>query len=210
MIQSTSTKTRNRIGVCALFACATPMLIAQEQHKRDVADLYQLQAAFHRAASVSDPINGDSTEVIDQRVRDVLALFTNDAFLVLSVGNNARDGNYVGRGDPSDPSTCPQPSTTSMTRGTLCSFFKYVSGSFQPANKFVSLAPSYKTSFEVHGQTATVYFECHYFNVAADSSSGAPLWSPASRVVFDGGARKVDGRWLFTHVTAPAAGVPLP
>ena len=116
----------------------------------------------------------------------------------------------MGRGDPSDPAKCPTPSTASANRGTLCTFFKYVGGSFQPANKFVSLAPSYKTNFDIHGQTATVYFECHYFNVAADATAGTPLWTPVSRVVFEGGARKVDGRWLFSHANAPAAGVPIP
>ena len=106
----------------------------------------------------------------------------------------------------------PQPTVerSALSSRTLCSFFKYVAGSFQPTNKFVSLAPSYKTNFDIHGQTASVYFECHYFNVAADPTAGTPLWTAASRVVFEGGARKVDGRWLFSHANAPAAGVAIP
>jgi hypothetical protein len=200
---------RTFFGVMAIALSAATTLTASE-HKRELAALHELQAAFHRAASVTDPVNGDSAAVIDQRIRDMLALWTEDGFLALAVGNSARDGNYVGKGDPSDPAKCPQPSTNPSNRGTLCTFFRYVGGSFQAANKFVSLAPAYKTNFDVHGQTATVYFECHYFNIAADPSTGNPLWTPASRVVFDGGARKVDGQWLFTHANAPAAGIPLP
>ncbi len=31
----------------------------------------------------------------------------------------------------------------------------------------MSLAPSYKTEIHVYGRGATLYFECHFFNVAA-------------------------------------------
>jgi hypothetical protein len=72
----------------------------------------------------------------------------------------------------------------------------------------VSLAPSYLTSFGVHGDTASVYSELHYFNVA-DPGTG-PLWKAASHVAFDGSARKVDGSWLLSHATAPVVGVPIP
>jgi len=174
------------------------------------AELYQLQAAFHRAATVHDPVNGDSADVIDQRIRDMLSLWTDDGSVMLQVGSNAFDGNYAGQGNPSDPSTCPTPSTDATNRGTLCTLFKYVAGSFQAANKFVSLAPAYKTAFDIHGKTATVYFECHYFNVATDPTTGKPLWKAASHVVFDGSAQKTDGNWLFSHADSPVAGIPIP
>jgi len=174
-----------------------------------LAGLYQLQAAFHRAATVHDPVNGDSGEVINQRIRDMLSLWTDDGSLTLEVGGT-RDGNYVGQGDPEDPSTCPAPSPDPENRGTLCTFFKYVAGSFQPANKFVSLAPAYKTQFEIQGHTAIVYFECHYFNVGADPGTGQPLWTAASHAAFDGSASKVHGRWLFSHADAPVPGIPIP
>jgi hypothetical protein len=174
------------------------------------AELYQLQAAFHRAATVHDPVNGDSADVINQRIRDMLSLWAGDGSVTLEVGNGAIDGNYAGQGDPSDPSTCPTLSTDPTNRGTLCTLFKYVAGSFQQANKFVSLAPSYKTAFDIHGKTATVYFECHYFNVAIDPATNKPLWKAASHLVFDGSAEKTDGKWLFSHANSPVAGIPVP
>ncbi len=174
-----------------------------------LAHLYQLQAAFHRAATVHDPVNGDSAAVIDQRIRDMLSLWTDDGSLNVQVGG-ALDGDYIGNGDPADPSTCPTPSGDPTNRGTLCTFFKYVAGAFQPANKFVSLAPSFLTDFAIHGNTATVYFQCHYFNVAINPATGKPFWTAVSHLVLDGSATKVNGNWLFSHANGPLAGVPIP
>jgi hypothetical protein len=174
-----------------------------------LAELYQLQGAFHRAATVHDPVNGDSAAVIDQRIRDMLSLWTDDGSLTLQVGG-ALDGDYIGNGDPADPSTCPTPSGDPSNRGTLCTLFKYVSGSFQPANKFVSLAPSFLTEFAIHGNTATVYFQCHYFNVAINPATGKPFWTAASHLVLDGTASKVHGAWLFSNANVPLAEVPIP
>ena len=202
--------------VLALMTWSTPGHSASKdantqsarQEQSALAQLYQLQAAFHRAASVHDPVNGDSPEVIEQRIREMLSLWTEDGALVLSVGG-ALDGTYAGQGDPDDLSTCPTPSMDPANRGTLCTFFKYVAGSFQPQNKFVSLAPAYKTHFHVNGNTASVYFECHYFNVATDPTTGNPLWTAASHVSFDGSAARVNGTWLFSRSTGKKVGIPI-
>lgn len=66
------------------------------------------------------------------------------------VNTTATAGNYVGNGDPDDSATCPEPSGDTSAggkQGTLCTFFKYVAGGLQAANKFVSLSPEYKTKF---------------------------------------------------------------
>lgn len=181
----------------------------EDDKNTQLARLHELQAAFHRAASVHDPVNGDSAAAIDQRILDMVSLWTDDGSLTLEFGG-ALDGNYVGKGDPSDPSTCPAPSADPGNRGTLCTFFKYVAGSFKPANKFISLTPSYAVRFDIHGNKATVNFQCHYFNVAMDPATGKPLWTPVSHVAADGSASKDDGRWLFSHLNAPVAGIPIP
>jgi hypothetical protein len=163
-----------------------------------VASLYELQAAYHAALSVRDPVNGDSAPVITQRIRDLLSLWTDDGSLTLDVPIPAIAGNYVGNGDPDVPSTCPTLSTDPSARGTLCTLFKYVSAVFQPANKIVTLAPAYLTHIDVHGDTATVNFQNHFFNVAP-AADGNPLWMSLAHQVFEGTARKVDGRWLLAH-----------
>ena len=184
----------------------------------EVAELeQQIHVTFHAAVSVHDPVNGDSPEVITRRIRDVLAIWTQDAELTV-VSTSAAAGNYVGNGDPDDPASCPTPSgDTSATgqQGTLCTFFKYVSGGLQPANKFVSLSPAYKTKYvpvkDNDGQwKSSVYFECHYFDVSLDPTTGLPLWAAKSHVDLDGEAKKIDGRWLLTKVSSSAVSVPVP
>jgi hypothetical protein len=197
------------IVAVAFLGLGSAMPAAAERDNTQTSELYRLQAAFHGVASVHDYVNGDSPEVITQRIREMLSLWTSDGVVYLTVGG-PRDGYYIGNGDPDDASTCPAVSSDPNNRGTLCTFFKYVAGSFQPANKFVSLAPSYKTRFDIHGNSASVYFECHYFNVAIDPGTGNPLWTAASHITFDGSARKVDGRWLLSYGNGAVAPVPVP
>jgi hypothetical protein len=181
------------------------------------AELEKVHAAFHAAVSVHDPVNGDSPEVITQRIRDAVALWTRDGEVTI-VGTSAAAGNYIGRGDPDDPATCPEPTGDTSEygqQGTLCTFFKYVSGGLQPANKFVSLTPAYKTKYvpvrdhDGHWKSS-VYFECHYFDVSLNTATGQPFWTAKSHVSLDGEARKIDGRWFFTRVSSSAVPVPVP
>jgi hypothetical protein len=177
----------------------------------------QIHVTFHAAVSVHDPINGDSAEVITQRIREVLSIWAKDAQLTV-VSTAATAGNYVGNGDPDDPESCPIPTgDTSATgrQGTLCTFFKYVSGGLQAANKFVSLSPAYKTKYvpvrDDDGQwESSVYFECHYFDVSLNPATGEPFWTAKSHVDLSGEAKKIDGRWLLTRVSSAAVGVPAP
>jgi len=181
-----------------------------------MAELEQLHATFHAAISVHDPVNGDSPAVITQRIRNILAIFTQDAELTV-VSTAASAGNYIGNGDPDDSANCPPPSgDTSATgqQGTLCTFFKYVAGGLQATNKFVSLSPAFKTKYvpvKDAGQwTSSVYFECHYFDVSLNPATGLPFWTARSHVNLLGEAQKINGVWLLTHVTSSAVGVPVP
>lgn len=181
-----------------------------------MTELEQLHAAFHRAVSVHDPVNGDSAAEITQRIRDVLALWSDDGVLTV-VNSSLTAGNYVGKGDPDDPATCPPPSgDTSATgkQGTLCTVYKFNAGGLQQTHKWVSLSPAYSTKFVLGDDdardTASVYFECHYFDVSLDPTTSAPLWAGKSHVNLTGEARKVDGRWLFWHMHTSTVGVPLP
>ena len=82
------------LGVVAILAIASWSASSFAGTNSQLAQLYQLQAAFHRAASVHDPVNGDSATVIDQRIRDMLSLWTDDGSITLEVGG-ALDGDYV-------------------------------------------------------------------------------------------------------------------
>lgn len=188
----------------------------QDELLAQITELEQLHTTFHRAVSVHDPVNGDSPAVITQRIREALSIWARDAQLTVT-GTAATAGNYIGNGDPDDPTSCPQPSgDTSATgqQGTLCTFFKYVSGGLQQANKFVSLTPAFKTKFvpakNADQWTSSVYFECHYFDVSLNPATGLPNWTAKSHVSLNGEAEKIDGRWLLTRASASAVGVPVP
>jgi hypothetical protein len=182
-----------------------------------VAELeQQIHATFHAAVSVHDPVNGDSQEVITQRIRDVLSIWTQDGKITI-VNASATAGNYIGNGDPDDPATCPPPSGDTSAdgqQGTLCTLYKYVAGGLQEANKWVSLTPAYKTKYvpvKEDGQwKSSVYFECHYFDVSLNPATGLPFWTAKSHVDLVGEARKIDGRWLLTEASSTAVPVPVP
>jgi hypothetical protein len=176
----------------------------------------QIHATFHAAVSVHDPVNGDSPEVITQRIRDVLSIWTEDGKLTI-VGNTATAGNYIGNGDPDDPATCPPPSGDTSDpgqQGTLCTFYKYVAGGLKAANNWVSLTPAFKTKYvpvKEDGQwTSSVYFECHYFDVSLNPATGLPFWTAKSHVDLVGEAKKIDGRWLLTQASSTSVPVPVP
>jgi len=91
-----------------------------------------------------------------------------------------------------DDATFTVGETTLHGKDEIRSFFLQSPGF---THNWVSLSPAFKTSFEVHGKTADIYFECHFVD-----------WQANPQVVlthgtFEGTARKVEGRWLFSHIT---------
>ena len=228
-MKSTSRKMTALLSVLLAGTLLTATAVAQlgashedgwrhhDEQLAQMTELERLHAAFHAAVSVHDPVNGDSPAVITQRIRDAVALWTEDGEITI-VSTSAAAGNYIGNGDPDDPASCPPPSgdtSASGRQGTLCTFFKYVAGGLQAANKFVSLSPAYKTKFvpvkDYDGRwKSSVYFECHYFDVSLNPATGQPFWTAKSHVDLDGEAKKIDGRWLLTHVSSSAVAVPIP
>ena len=216
-----ATYTRFAALLTAVAAACTGTTYAGEwEHDQEqlaqMAELHNLHATFHAAVSVHDPVNGDSADVITQRIRDALSVWAEDGVLTV-VSTTATQGNYVGKGDPDDPATCPKPSGDTSAggkQGTLCTFFKYLAGGLQQANKLVSLSPEYKTKFvpvREDGQwKSSVYFECHYFDVSLNPATGLPFWTAKSHVNLDGIAKKINGKWLLTKVSSASVGIPIP
>ena len=94
---------------------------ADDDANTQVAELYQLQAAFHRAASIHNPNGLDTPHAISERIVEMLSLWTNDGSLTLKTVSPAREFNK-GKGEPG---------TASCAAGsnTLCDFFTSVAGS---------------------------------------------------------------------------------
>ena len=180
------------ITLAACLALAGPLTALaddddDQEASKSIAQLYELQAAFHDAAGGAG-INATSKA---DHLREMLELFTEDAVLI--VGSTV----YVGRGDVN--TACEAGSLT------LCDFFQHHAGSFKLGNNWAALTSLARTHFDVHGRRADVYFECHYFDVAtaakkSDVSYGLP-GQPGT-----GQARKVRGKWMlsFAEVGSPA------
>ena len=206
-------------GLAAMLAVGATGAAAQSDTDQlaQITLLEDLHVTFHSAVSVHDPVNGDSPAVITQRIRQVLSIWAEDGEVTV-LGTSASAGNYIGKGDPDDPATCPLPSgDTSATgkQGTLCTLYKYRAGGLQAANKWVSLTPAFKTKYvpvmDANGHwRSSVYFECHYFDVSLDPTTGLPNWTAKSHVDLSGEARKIDGRWLLTYATTTTVPVPVP
>ena len=103
---------------------------------------------------------------------------------------------YVGRGEPNS-STCAPGSLT------LCDFFQNHAGSFVLGHNWAALTSIARTHFEVNGNMADVYFECHHVDVATgvkmSSASIGLLGQPST-----GPARRVKGKWLLSFAEAGA------
>jgi hypothetical protein len=173
-----------------LMAAGSVTALADDDGSQDankaIAQLYELQAAFHDAAGGA----GVDATTKAKHLSEMLELFTDDAVLI--IGSTV----YIGRGDVN--STCAPGSLT------ICDFFQNHAGSFVLGRNWAALTSLARTHFEVHGNRADVYFECHYFDVAtaakmSDVSFGL-LGQPGT-----GQARKVRGKWLlsFAEVGSP-------
>lgn len=132
---------------------------ADNNEKVAIGEIYQLQAAFHRAKTNQD---------ID---------------LMMSLW--APDGVLRVQGDPNSPYV----GTTALRS------FWLNSGSFK--NHRFSLVPSFKTTIDVHGAEAYLYFECH--DVA---NYDQPSRSIIGDTFLAGTVRFIGGDWVFADMTA--------
>jgi hypothetical protein len=143
-----------------LFSRASAAGAPDRENNTQVAELYELQAAFHHAASHGGDIDA------------MMALWADDSSItVAGVLYSGKDG--------------------------VRDFFANHSGAFK--HDWVSLAPSFETQFEIHGNTAELYFECHY----ADPS--VTPYVIRSDVSATGTAKKVHGAWVFWNIVAGSA-----
>jgi SnoaL-like protein len=73
-------------------------------------------------------------------------------------------------------------------------FFATKAGPFQPQNKWISETPAYKIRTTVNGDKGTLYFECHYVDVASKKV--------VSVVGADQNVERINGKWLIRTLTA--------
>jgi hypothetical protein len=153
------------IAVVAVTASARPGRARansrpEDRNNTQVAELYELQAAFHQAASYGGDIDA------------MMQLWADDGSLTVG------DVVYSGKDGVRD-------------------FFANHSGAFK--HYWVSLAPAFKTQFDIHGNAADIYFECHY---ADPSVTPYVLRSDTSAM---GTVKKVNEHWVFWNIIGGSA-----
>jgi ketosteroid isomerase-like protein len=129
-----------------------------------VAEIYQLQAAFHRAKTTQD---------LDL----MMSLWADDATFT----NNSTGTTYAG--------------------------FDQIKSFWQGSGSFThhrfSLVPSFKTTIEVNGNDAFLYFECHDVgNFATGNFDDPAVKTIVNDTFLAGTLRNVGGSWLFWNMTA--------
>jgi hypothetical protein len=152
-----------------------------ESHYKDLYDLKQLHAAFHKAVSHA----GIDATTKAQALADILALWADDGVIVFG------GLTYTGKGTPG---------TSSCDAGaqTLCDFYNNHAGGLVLGHDWVSLTPIFTESIKLlDHKTAELYFQCIYFDVnnndvlKSNATFGLPDM-PHTAI-----ARKVHGHWLF-------------
>ncbi len=170
------------LGLMATFATgAVSASSGGPDANTQIAELLQLQAAYHGVVSGA----GVSPEAKAQHLADVLELWTNDG--MLAVGGNI----YAAKGVPGTPSCEPG-------SFTLCDFYANQAPPFVLGRDWLSVAPTFKTTISVHGNTADLYFECHFIDVVTREFKGAATFGERG-YPGTGQARKVNGVWLFSY-----------
>jgi ketosteroid isomerase-like protein len=146
-------------------ALALPGLAqADSPESQQVGEIYQLQAAFHRAKTTQD---------LDL----MMSLWADDATFV----NTSNGHTYVG---------------ADQIRG-----FWQTSGSF--THHRFSLVPSFKTTIQVHGDQAFLYFECHDVGEFQSGSFGDPTQKTIVNDSYLAGTlQHISGTWVFSYMTA--------
>ena len=96
---------------------------------------------------------------------------------------------------------------TNKSTGTTYVGFDQINSFWHGSGSFThhrfSLVPSYKTTIEVHGHEAFLYFECHDVGDFATGNFDDPTVKTIVNDTFLAGTlRQAGGRWLFWNMTA--------
>jgi ketosteroid isomerase-like protein len=152
------------ISAVGAAALAVPGLARADDESQQIGEIYQLQAAFHRAKTTQD---------LDL----MMSLWADNATFV----NTMNGTTYVG--------------------ATQIRSFWQISGSF--THHRFSLVPSYKTTIQVNGDQAFLYFECHDIgNFATGNFDDPTIKTIVNDTYLAGTLQHVQGNWLFSYMTA--------
>jgi hypothetical protein len=135
------------------------------------------------AAQVSGPESAQVGKIYELQAAFHRAKSTQDINLMMSLW--AVNGTLHNQGDPNSP----------YIGFDKLKAFWLKSGSF--THRRFSLVPSFKTKIAVHGDRASLYFECHDIG-----DFDRPTRYIAADLFLAGTVRHIGGRWVFWNMTA--------
>jgi hypothetical protein len=172
-------------AIATFMGAGAALADEHHSHYKDLYELKQLHVAFHQAVSHA----GVDAATKAQHLADVLALWADDGVLI------AGDVTYSGKGTPGAASCAPG----SLT---LCDFFANHAGSFVLGRDWVSLTPIFTEAITLHddGDKADIYWQCIYLDANNNDLKVSNVTIGLPGLPDTGRAKKVHGRWLFSHV----------
>jgi hypothetical protein len=154
---------------------------AEDDHYKDLYELKELHAAFHKAVSHA----GINATTKAQALTSLLELWTDDGVLIVG------DVVYSTKGTPGTASC--EPGTQ-----TLCDFYNNHAGGLVLGHDWVSLTPIFTESINlIDRQTAEIYFQCIYFDVNNNDVLKSNVTFGLPDMPHTALATKVHGHWLF-------------
>lgn len=180
-------------AMAAVLGAGAALANEHDSHYKDLYELKQLHVAFHQAVSHA----GVDAAAKAQHLADILALWTDDGVLV------AGGVTYSGKGIP-DTASCAAGSLT------LCDFFANHAGSFVLGRDWVSLTPIFTEAITLHGDgdEADIYWQCIYLDANNNDLKVSNVTIGLPGLPDTGRAKKVHGRWLFSHVESESVPPP--
>jgi hypothetical protein len=171
------------IAIAMMAGSAASFGDNQDSHYKDLYELKELHAAFHRAVSHA----GINATTKAQHLADVLALWTDDGTIV-SGGIT-----YSGKGTPGTASCAPG----SLT---LCDFYANHAGSFELGRDWVSVTPIFTEAITLLDRdNADIYFQCIYLDVNNNDAKVSNVTLGLPGLPDTGRAKRVNGHWLFSY-----------
>jgi hypothetical protein len=186
------TITSTLIAIALIAGSATGLADEHDSHYRDLYELKELHAAFHRAVSHA----GVDSTAKARHLADVLALWTDDGTLVTG------GVTYSGKGTPGTASCAPG----SLT---LCDFYANHAGSFVLTRDWVSVTPIFTEAFTLLDRdNADIYFQCIYLDANNNDTKVSNVTIGLPGLPDTGRAKKVNGRWLFSYAESESIAPP--
>jgi hypothetical protein len=175
------TATLTLAAIAVITASAATFAGDDSSKYKDLYELKELHAAFHKAVSHA----GIDANTKAQALADLLALWTDDGVIISAGVTDSGKGT---------------PGTASCDAGsqTLCDFYDNHAGGLVLGHNWVSLTPLFTESFKLlDHHTAEIYFQCIYFDVNNNDALKSNATFGLPTMTHTAVATKVHGHWRF-------------